>query len=98
VSAISLHLRPGVREHYLDWLGRARPDLVPLYTTLFTGPKGPRSYQPKARQEELSTRVRRMARDAEGRFGPPRTMRTALPSPVVAPEPDPDPSEQLSLL
>ena len=28
ITAISLHLRPGVREHYLSWLGSARPDLV----------------------------------------------------------------------
>ncbi len=28
ISAIALHLRPGVRDHYLAWLGSARPDLV----------------------------------------------------------------------
>ena len=28
VTPILLHLRPGVREHYLGWLERARPDLV----------------------------------------------------------------------
>ena len=28
ITAIALHLRPGVREHYFSWLERARPDLV----------------------------------------------------------------------
>lgn len=98
ISAISLHLRPGVREHYLGWLARERPDLVPLYATLFTGPKGPRAYQPKARQDELSARVRRMVREAEGRFGPPRTMRATPPAPPAPALAQPDPSEQLSLL
>ena len=28
ISAVALHLRPGVREHYLGWLASARPDLV----------------------------------------------------------------------
>src|SRR5262245_25291417 len=31
VHAIPLHLRPGVKEHYLEWLTGARPDLVPMY-------------------------------------------------------------------
>jgi DNA repair photolyase len=67
ISAIPLHLRPGVREHYLGWLAAARPDLAGLYTQRFEGPKGSRSYQPKAVQEELSERVRRMVRSAERR-------------------------------
>ena len=97
ISAISLHLRPGVREHYMAWLARERPDLVPLYDELFTGRSGRRAYQPKARQEALSQRVHRLVRAAEGRFGPPRTMRG-----VERREPDPIPSdpavEQLSML
>ena len=28
VSIVGLHLRPGVREHYLAWLASARPDLT----------------------------------------------------------------------
>ncbi len=30
ISPLLLHLRPGVREHYLGWLA-ARPDLVDRY-------------------------------------------------------------------
>jgi DNA repair photolyase len=67
LSAISLHLRPGVREHYLGWLASARPDLMALYQERFTGPGGPRSYQPKAVQHELAERVRRLVRAAESR-------------------------------
>ena len=31
VNALPLHLRPGVREHFLGWLRAARPDLVADY-------------------------------------------------------------------
>ena len=72
ISAISLHLRPGVREHFLAWLGRERPDLGPLYQQLFPGS---RSYQAKARQDELNARVGAFVRAAEGRFGSPGAMR-----------------------
>jgi DNA repair photolyase len=75
ISAIALHLRPGVREHYLGWLRGARPDLVALYEQRFTGRSGPRAYQPKAVQEELSAQVRRMVRAAEGRYDGPRAVR-----------------------
>jgi DNA repair photolyase len=52
VSAILLHLRPGVREHYLGWLAEARPDLVPMHEQQYV-----RSYAPKATQEALGRRV-----------------------------------------
>jgi DNA repair photolyase len=65
ISAIPLHLRPGVREHWLGWLAGARPDLVPLYEQRFRG----RAYQPKAVVEDLSATVRTMVRDAERRAG-----------------------------
>lgn len=35
ISAIALHLRPGVREHYLGWLVRHRPELASLYRERF---------------------------------------------------------------
>lgn len=75
VSTIALHLRPGVREHYLGWLAANRPDLVRLYEQRFTGSHGPRAYQPKAVQKELSDRVRRLVREAQGRFHGPRPLR-----------------------
>jgi len=53
ISPILLHLRPGVKEHYLDWLGSVRPDLLARYEALY-----PRSYAPKAEQDRLSAVVR----------------------------------------
>jgi DNA repair photolyase len=53
ISAVGLHLRPGVREHFMAWLEQSRPDLVPLYRKRFA--RG--SYQPKADQARLGTFV-----------------------------------------
>jgi len=50
VSVVALHLRPGVREHYLGWLARARPELLELHEERFGG----RSEQPKQRREHLA--------------------------------------------
>jgi DNA repair photolyase len=35
VTAMPLHLRPGAREWYLQWLARQRPDLIPTYQRLY---------------------------------------------------------------
>lgn len=43
VTPIQLHLRPGVREIFMPWLERYRPDLVPLYRAMYRG-----SYAPAA--------------------------------------------------
>ncbi|HUA96046.1 MAG TPA: radical SAM protein, partial [Acidimicrobiales bacterium] len=53
VTAVALHLRPGVKEHYMAWLASERPDLVPLHERRF----GRRSYQEKKEQERLSALV-----------------------------------------
>ncbi|HXW79411.1 MAG TPA: radical SAM protein [Acidimicrobiales bacterium] len=55
VTAVALHLRPGVREHYLSWLESARPDLAGLYAERFQ--RG--AYQPRREQERLSALVAR---------------------------------------
>jgi DNA repair photolyase len=54
VSTVALHLRPGVREHYLGWLATARPDLLGLYERRY----GSRSNLPKSDQNALSALVR----------------------------------------
>jgi len=46
VTPIALHLRPGVREHFMGWLSRAYPDLVASYEALYRG----RSYLRKQDQ------------------------------------------------
>jgi DNA repair photolyase len=53
VTPIALHLRPGVRPHFMEWLQGERPDLVALYRSRF----GDRSYQPKAAQARLAALV-----------------------------------------
>ena len=60
VTPVALHLRPGVREHYLGWLARARPELVGLYEQRFR--KG--SYQPRAEQHRISEVVRAVEESA----------------------------------
>jgi DNA repair photolyase len=57
VSAIGLHLRPGVREHFFGWLAENRPDLAPDYQRRYR-----RSYLPKAEQQALSDQVQKLAR------------------------------------
>jgi DNA repair photolyase len=62
ISSVALHLRPGVREHYLAWLASARPDLVDFYRRRYE-----KAYLPAAEQHELAQRVRRMVQRARGR-------------------------------
>jgi DNA repair photolyase len=62
VMPIVLHLRKGgSREWYMKWLRERRPDLIPKYRELY----GDGAYAPKAYQQEISEKVRRLAR----RFG-----------------------------
>ncbi|HEY0258405.1 MAG TPA: Rv2578c family radical SAM protein [Lacisediminihabitans sp.] len=42
----ALHLRPGAREWYLQWLGENHPDLVPRYRQLYAkGASAPKEYR-----------------------------------------------------
>ena len=67
VTPAALHLRPGVREHYLEWLSGARPELAALYAERFrTG-----SYQPRAEQQRIADVVRAVEESA-GRRSPGR--------------------------
>ena len=93
VSAISLFLKPGVREHWMAWLRDHRPDLVPMYERRYA--RGARL--PKDEQAPISDLVRRIAAEAaidtadgdlrriarQQRLGPGRT--------PAAPAPDPPP-------
>ena len=71
ISVIGLHLRPGVREHYLAWLEATRPDLVSLYRQRYR--RG--AYLPKSDQQDLSELVRKLVDQARGRFASPRRIR-----------------------
>ena len=49
IGSAALHLRGPLREHYLDWLERARPDLVRLHRSRF----GRGAYQPETDRERV---------------------------------------------
>jgi hypothetical protein len=65
-SPIVLHLRPGVKEHYLGWLAEVRPDLLERYDRIY----GRRSYAPKAVQAEITARFHAALAAARGRRQP----------------------------
>ena len=56
ISALVLHLRKGVKEHFMTWLKRAFPDLVPEYERLYAN----RAYLPKADQARVTAVVSRV--------------------------------------
>jgi DNA repair photolyase len=53
ISPVLLHLRPGVKEHYLAWLGDARPDLLDQHQRLYRG-----SYAPARERDRVTQLVR----------------------------------------
>jgi DNA repair photolyase len=85
VSPILLHLRPKVREVYMEWLRDAYPDLLPRYEGMYKG-----SYAPQEDRSRLGRRFTEMSHDSPERPTP-------RPRPRRKP-PIPKPSEQLSLL
>jgi DNA repair photolyase len=62
ISTIGLHLRPGVREHFIGWLADHHPELRPAYQRRYR-----RSYLPEADQRALSDRVRGLSDQARRR-------------------------------
>ncbi len=60
-APIALHVRTSIRDHFVPWVERTYPELVPLYRELY----GSRAYAPKAYQQELSARFTRI-RDRHG--------------------------------
>jgi DNA repair photolyase len=64
VSPVVLHLRPGVREHYLEWLAATRPDVAALHKRRFSHG----AYQPREQQERVARVVKDVLR-ARGRAG-----------------------------
>lgn len=53
VTVLALHLRPGAREWFLGWLGRAHPELLPRYRQLYR--RG--AYVPAEYRDWLTQRV-----------------------------------------
>jgi DNA repair photolyase len=65
VTPLVLHLRPGAREWYRDWLAAHHPDLVPRYRALYRGG----SYVPSWYSDRVTAAVREFA--AACGIGPP---------------------------
>ena len=61
VTPILLHLRPGVRELYMDWLQEERPELVPMHREMYR-----RAYPPQADRDRLAENVIDLVRQAGG--------------------------------
>jgi DNA repair photolyase len=90
VTPLLLHLRPGVREHYMAWLAGAHPELVAEHERRY-----PRAYASKAANQELAGMVARLVERHGGRSAAPRQARAVQPAP--APAPSPPPARQLEL-
>jgi DNA repair photolyase len=65
ISTNALHLRPGVRQHYLAWLERTYPDLVDSYLGRYRRS----AYLPSTDQRQLSSLVSRLVDAARARRG-----------------------------
>ncbi|MDQ1436543.1 MAG: hypothetical protein QOK43_172 [Acidimicrobiaceae bacterium] len=87
VGGIPLHLRRGVREHFMSWLADARPDLVDQYDQRYGG----RAYLPVKEREDVGRMVRGAVRRAGGLAEHPRTQLTPS-APSARPTASTDPS------
>jgi DNA repair photolyase len=94
ISSIGLHLRPGVRELFMPWLARVRPDLVERYEALYAARNG---YLARDEQERISERVRALVESHGGCAKSPRQSRLAIVETPRRPPPC-APPEQLPLV
>jgi DNA repair photolyase len=77
VSPIVLHLRPGAREWFLQWLGREHPELIDAYRGLY----GDRAYAPASYQRRIADQVAVLAREhGVGRATPAGARRGGRPT------------------
>ncbi len=86
IHAMYLHLRPGLREHYLRWLATARPDLLPCYQRRYRD----RAYAPRPAQRRLAATVAGLVAQHGGRARP-----RPPPAPPAPPAPAPPPQLRL---
>lgn len=91
VRPIVLHLRPGVRDIFLDRLARWRPDLLDRYERLYAG-----AYADRAYRRRVGRLVGDLVEEAGGVRGSPPRGRRPRPREEQAPVPGADP-EQLDL-
>ncbi|WP_157811210.1 intein-containing Rv2578c family radical SAM protein [Microbacterium lacus] len=78
----ALHLRPGVKPWFMQWLEREHPELVSSYRGLYPGAT---SNAPKGYRQWLAKRVRPLIRAhrLDGRAEEEQTMRARGPGPVI---------------
>nr|WP_232291903.1 Rv2578c family radical SAM protein [Frankia sp. QA3] len=77
VTPLVLHLRPGAREWYLDWLAEHHPALVAAYRRLY----GSGAYAPRAYRDRIAAQVRELAERAGIGAAAHRVRRFAAPAP-----------------
>ena len=101
VSTVGLHLKPGTKEVFLERLAATHPERVAPLAARY----GDRAYLPKADQQELAARVRRLVAARRGRSTPSTRSRFADgpkgqalgPGREATPPPAPPPELQLPL-
>ena len=91
VSPILLHLRPKVKEVYMEWLGREYPHLLDRYEAMYA--KG--AYASNGAKNSLSDTVGELIRAYDGPR--PEPLRTKSDTQRRKPPPEPE-GEQLALL
>ena len=78
----ALHLRPGAKQWFLQWIAREHPELVSSYLGLYPGAS---ATAPKAYRTWLSKRVRPLLRvhGLDGRSEDDEPRRSAMPGPAT---------------
>ncbi|MEU5717608.1 Rv2578c family radical SAM protein [Streptomyces sp. NPDC020403] len=95
VTPLVLHLRPGAREWYMQWLGRHHPHLVRRYERMYADG----AYAPTWYQRRITRRVHELA--AEFGIGPAHrgeSRRITVPGRAAVPEVEEQGPTQLTLL
>jgi DNA repair photolyase len=95
VSPIFLHLRPKVKEVYMQWLRSEYPDLVSSYEAMY----GRNAYASQGQRDALSNQVSALVGESGG-LAPPkkRNFRTGGRGAANSEAPEKPSSEQLSLI
>ncbi len=89
VGHVPLHLGPGVRAHFIDWLASHRPDLLPMYDDLYSG---------SGRQADTGYRawLGKQIGDLLWELGGPEPIRPEAPKPAPS-KPKSPPTRQMAL-
>jgi DNA repair photolyase len=86
VTPIVLHLRPGAREWFYDWLGEHHPGLVARYRALYRSG----AYAPRGYQQQIAEQVREFARKHGVGRASPAQARSIRPAPAPTPATEAD--------